>query len=232
MSFLIADVFLDGRGKVASTVKHITRNTTPFCYTQILGAVKGLVCFINDSVHAACMYNVGTREVTPWIKSTLLMEETQKSSRNCVGDTSSYSFGYSPESKEHKLICKWVIYDGDKAFQIWEILTLGHKAWKRIDQVPNCHFRQDAPSVYVDGSIYWYPFNFASGDCGDVSVRFLLAFDVGSEKFRTIQIPDFSQLQCVTLLDVQSRVAMLHRTSAYTARCLYMKAMASIEVKI
>ncbi|MCL7032838.1 hypothetical protein MKW94_019813, partial [Papaver nudicaule] len=56
------------------------------------------------------------------------------------------------------------------------------------------------------------------GDTGDASVRFLLAFDVGSEKFRTIQIPDFGQVQCVCLLDVQSHVAILRRTGVYTAR--------------
>ncbi|KAI3984448.1 hypothetical protein MKX01_031072 [Papaver californicum] len=228
VSFLIADVFFEreGNGKVVSNIKHITKSTTPFCYTQILGAVKGLVCFINDSVHAACMYNIGTREVTPWIKSTLLIEEAQKSSRNCLGDTSAYSFGYDPGRKEHKLVCKWLIYDGDNAFQIWEILTLGCNAWRRMDQVPCCHFRPDAPSVYVNGSIYWYPLNFVSGDCGDAVVSFLLAFDVGSEKFSTIQIPDFGQLhpnlsfriQCFCSLDVQSHVAILRRTSSYTAR--------------
>ncbi|KAI3871218.1 hypothetical protein MKW98_015118 [Papaver atlanticum] len=80
--FLIADVFFDeiggnGKGNVASTITHIT-NTTPFSYTQMLGGVNGVVCFIDGSVNAACLFNIGTREVTPWIKSTLLMEEKQK----------------------------------------------------------------------------------------------------------------------------------------------------------
>ncbi|XP_026440617.1 putative F-box protein At3g10240 [Papaver somniferum] len=230
-SFLIADVLYDGRGKkrmgkVASTINDIT-NKGPFPCSQVLGPVEGLICLISDSVHAACVFNISTREVTRWIKSTLLSTEegTRRPRRNKSNSTSAYSFGYDPICKKHKVICKWVINKDDTAaYQLWEILTLGrHSAWRRMDQVPNCQFDTNAPSVYVNGFIYWYPLNFSR----DLNVRFLLALCIGSEKFRRIRIPDSDQLnpylsfnnEClICLVEVKSCVAILCRTSSYTIR--------------
>ncbi|XP_026430416.1 putative F-box protein At4g38870 [Papaver somniferum] len=227
--FLIADVFFDergwnGKGNVASTITHIY-NTTPFSYTQMLGGVNGVVCFVDGSMNAACLFNIGTREVTPWIKSTLLMEETQNC-KNSVSYTCLYSFGYDPIGKEHKVICRWAINkDNGLTYQIWEILTVvrHNNAWRRIDQVPICKFSPDSPSVYVNGSIYWYPLNLLRRDS---NVGILLAFDVGSEKFRTIKIPDFIELEDgllfsikdVFLLNLQNHVSVLRRSGCYTAR--------------
>ncbi|KAI3991057.1 hypothetical protein MKX01_017217 [Papaver californicum] len=41
-------------------------------------AVNGLICFVCGYDNAACIYNISTREITPWIKSTVLMEDRKK----------------------------------------------------------------------------------------------------------------------------------------------------------
>lgn len=53
-----------------------------------------------------------------------------------------------------------------------------------------------SPSIYVNGSIYWLPDMFESDNMKDGDIVFILAIDVGSQKFRKIQIPKFIVDQC------------------------------------
>ncbi|KAI3923143.1 hypothetical protein MKW92_019294, partial [Papaver armeniacum] len=62
-----------GSGIVASNIPTIRNLRLARC-TEIIGAVNGLLCFVYGYDNAACIYNISTREITPWIKSTVLME--------------------------------------------------------------------------------------------------------------------------------------------------------------
>ncbi|KAI3888120.1 hypothetical protein MKX03_037531 [Papaver bracteatum] len=64
-------------------------------------AVAGLVC-IQSRREAFLIYNPNTRERTPWIETTTVNENVAEERRrqvNCI------AFGYSPRTKEHKVLC-------------------------------------------------------------------------------------------------------------------------------
>ncbi|XP_026457574.1 F-box/LRR-repeat protein At2g40920-like [Papaver somniferum] len=191
------------------------------CYDHVLEPVNGLVCFVDRMTHAVMVYNASTREATPWVKSTLLAEENQKIAnegstleikniRNSI-----YRIGFDPEKKEHKVFCFWRLasirpgpcyssIDRTK-YEKWEAFTVGRDTkWRRINAVPNeinqIIIKQALPpviscrkQVYADGTIYWsnkgYSWDPDSYSPDDPAV--IVAFDVGSEKYRVIPIPNF-----------------------------------------
>ncbi|XP_026438104.1 uncharacterized protein LOC113336676 [Papaver somniferum] len=64
-------------------------------------AVAGLVC-IQSRREAFLIYNPNTGERTPWIETTTVNENVGEERRrvvNCI------AFGYSPKTKEHKVLC-------------------------------------------------------------------------------------------------------------------------------
>ncbi|KAI3936769.1 hypothetical protein MKW92_033674 [Papaver armeniacum] len=151
-----------------------------FVYDQVLGPVNGLVCFIDWGAFAVRLYNVSTREVTPWIQSTLWKEERdlfQKDGtfiKNVRGPF--FQFGFDPLAKEHKLFCFWTLLRiqtllgrviESHNYISWEALTIGRDTkWRRIDVVPHEDnheklnvvippFLNRKSFVYANGSIYW-----------------------------------------------------------------------------
>ncbi|MCL7040774.1 hypothetical protein MKW94_016649 [Papaver nudicaule] len=134
-----------------------------------------------------------------------------KSLRNPV-----YRFGFDPEYKEHKVFCFWRLVSRPQRrhnnsldrpdYESWEALTVGQDTkWRRINAVPNknnqIEIKQALPpascsrrQVYADGTIYWSnkeyrsdAFRYSNPDDPDV----IVAFDVGSEKYRVIPVPKF-----------------------------------------
>ncbi|MCL7036393.1 hypothetical protein MKW94_009042 [Papaver nudicaule] len=128
-----------------------------------------------------------------------------------------YQFGFDPEKREHKIFCFWRLIARPKGktryntmerpdYESWEALTVGRDTkWRRMNAVPNennqIKIKQVLPpahnkrrQVYGDGTIYWsnkeyYSQRFGDTDPDDPDV--IVAFDVGSEKYRVIPIPEF-----------------------------------------
>ncbi|KAI3892575.1 hypothetical protein MKW92_048460 [Papaver armeniacum] len=166
------------------------------CYDGILKPVNGLICFTDTQLaFGVCIYNIGTRELTPWISTGLGSYGSNA--------TPKYQFGFDPATKEHKVICLWKLYkfrprrESDLLYVGCNILTIGDNAWRtinihevpRYDLVDDDSFSRPYGSVYVNGSIYWITHELASKrHCGE---KVIVAFDVGSEKFRTIPVPKF-----------------------------------------
>ncbi|XP_026409323.1 putative F-box protein At1g32420 [Papaver somniferum] len=90
---LTADLFLD-RPVAVNT----RRKTNYLHYDIVLGPVNGLICFIDTSDYAVQIYNVCTREVTPWIVSPVFMEEKMmtKYGKYIVLGGANYQFGFDP----------------------------------------------------------------------------------------------------------------------------------------
>ncbi|KAI3874045.1 hypothetical protein MKW92_034122 [Papaver armeniacum] len=235
-----------------------------FVYDQVLGPVNGLVCFIDWGAFAVRLYNVSTREVTPWIQSTLWKEERdlfQKDGtfiKNVRGPF--FQFGFDPLAKEHKLFCFWTLLRiqtllgrviESHNYISWEALTIGRDTkWRRIDVVPHEDnqeklnvvippFLNRKSFVYANGSIYWINKLMSTsddsvhrtedkhsegGDNGDPDV--IVAFDVGSEKFRIIPIPQFildeprepTFLQPIAILEMDRRVVLVYRKRPCTVK--------------
>ncbi|KAI3906232.1 hypothetical protein MKW98_021765 [Papaver atlanticum] len=229
---------VDSSGGEEQEVYHITSKVRItddkwFPYNQVLEPVNGLVCFVDWKTHAIKVYNASTREEIPWVESTLLEEEnaklaikdnelTIKSQRKEI-----YRFGFDPEKREYKVFCFWrlvarrqyhISSSMDRPdYESWEALTVGHGTkWRRINAAPNennqikieaalppAYTRQ----VYADGTMYW------------------IAFDVESEKYRVIPIPNNFILDeprdvriPIDMVVLGGQVALLYRLEPYTVK--------------
>ncbi|KAI3888200.1 hypothetical protein MKX03_012079 [Papaver bracteatum] len=145
-----------------------------FDYEYVLGLVNGLACFLDWDEDDVRIYNVSTREASPWIKSTLLSEEKGKFDTS-IRRQAIYRFGFDPEKKEHKIFCFCRLSDRTKPSRIaecpdytsCEVLAVGSDTkWRRINVVPNENnkikinkvfpsFDVQRDSVYGNGTIYW-----------------------------------------------------------------------------
>ncbi|XP_026428769.1 putative F-box protein At1g32420 [Papaver somniferum] len=200
--FLTANLSFERRGKRKAEI-HSTRKINLFTH-RLPADVR--------------IYNISTREVTPRITSTLLREEVEKNS-TCWRPSYdiTYKLGFHPATKEHKLLCMCRIYlcETDYEYELYQVLTVGDNTWRRIDWVSPCRLDFLQLSVYANGSIYFCSAFFEDGD-----PKFLVVFDVGSEKFRTIPIPFILDHQPLDscfwmrrayLLAVDGHVAILRR---------------------
>ncbi|KAI3972025.1 hypothetical protein MKW92_040183 [Papaver armeniacum] len=192
-----------------------------FPYREVLEPVNGLVCFVDSKTHAIKVYNASTREETEWVKSELLAEENDKliatKSRKKIKchSTPIYRFGFDPDKKEHKVFCFWRLVARRKQhiyrswehpdYESWEAFTVvRHTKWRRIKAVPNENNRVKIKEVlppgsswrqvYTDGTIYWSNKEYYQDQLGHTNPddpEVIVAFDVGSEKYRVIPILNF-----------------------------------------
>ncbi|CAN1351592.1 Putative F-box protein At4g38870 [Linum perenne] len=177
-----------------------------------VGPVRGLLCLAGNYGVQIC--NVCTGEVvTPWIKS----DAAEKELRHCnyfprqvdfTTRSMKYVFGFDHGSGKHKVMSFW--WNGEMKVLHCEVLTVGvDSSWRRIDAVPpfNPDFVENMSACYADGSIYWLrtKTRYVSIGCryGTYSATImasdysesLMAFDLGSEKFRLIPIPEFTHFE-------------------------------------
>ncbi|KAI3944019.1 hypothetical protein MKW98_015171 [Papaver atlanticum] len=99
-------------------------------------------------------------------------------------------------------------------------------------EVPPFFLDDFLPNVYVNGSIYWCSRMFTNPQIGHGYPSCMAAFDVGSEKFRVIEIPDFIRDQpldldifshhFVCLVEFDGHVGILRRISAFISKlCIF-----------
>ncbi|KAI3995432.1 hypothetical protein MKX01_006654 [Papaver californicum] len=143
---------------------------------EILGPVHGLICFLDKIKSVVRAYNLSTREGAHRVRSRL-------------------------RRIRRPVLCVCLILEkqqnhlggggggGPTPYIVCEVLTVGDNAWRSIDEIPPCYSDILFTSVYVNGSIYYCTGRFMSGRWGNDD-PVLVAFDVGSEKFRTILIPN------------------------------------------
>ncbi|KAI3938529.1 hypothetical protein MKX01_030822 [Papaver californicum] len=74
----------------------------------------------------------------------------------------------------------------DRAFAYCSSFYIGENEWKTIDELSPV--KPFGKAVYTNGSIYWR--NCGDKLCKPPDVEVILAFNVGTEKFRVIPIPD------------------------------------------
>ncbi|CAN1809943.1 F-box protein At3g07870 [Linum perenne] len=188
--FFSADLHFDDGGGIAGTTIHrITRGLkSPSEVFKYLGPVNGLLCIV-DSHFAVQICNVSTGQATPWINSAVVMSRNHEGPPRC-------QFGFDPVTGKHKVLYLWHAnyyvcrpgreQDRYKEAPVCEVLTVGDTRWRIIDDVPPCEIQRDY-NAYVNGSIYWITFrrlgrNVPKSGHSDT----LVAFDIGSEKFRMI----------------------------------------------
>ncbi|KAI3888952.1 hypothetical protein MKW92_038663 [Papaver armeniacum] len=211
------------RDRSKAEIQNILK-TQLFSCNKIRGPVNGLVCFVDRANSDVRVYNISTREVTERIRSTLLMQDP-RSFHTTV------NFGFDPVTRKHKVLCVYRSnpqpvqkHLDDQYKACCEVLTAGEDVWRRIDEVPPCDI--GFPSVYVNGSIYYCTSKFMSGNWVN-NDAVLVAFDVGSEIFRSITIPNLilnnrssnsNKYHCAYLLEVDGHIAIAYMMSAYIVK--------------
>ncbi|KAI3932227.1 hypothetical protein MKW92_014810 [Papaver armeniacum] len=162
-----------------------------------------------------------------------------------------YRFGFDPEKSEHKVFCFWRLVARQEQhrysslerpdYESWEALTVGRDTkWRKINAVPNennqIQIKEVLPpvhsscrQVYADGTIYWSNKEYYSDEWGKTNPDdpdVIVAFDVGSEKYRLIPIPSFildeprdeSFRLPIDMLVLGGHVALLYRMEPYVVK--------------
>ncbi|XP_059650282.1 putative F-box protein At5g52610 [Cornus florida] len=185
----------------------------PGCERYVSESLNGLVCFYNGRY--VYVINPSTREFRLLPASHSNYENFKFDNlRSGVEFYSIYSFGFDPSTNEYKVLhimsmrhgftrrlfdmqCEvFTIKVGSKKDK--EVFTIkagskkhkevftshaNNKSWRKITHVPPCPYIFEGQGVCVDGAIYWI--------CGKApSEEVLVVFDVGSEKFRSLPLPD------------------------------------------
>ncbi|OVA07525.1 F-box domain [Macleaya cordata] len=192
----------------------------------MLKSVNGLLCVVDMEDDSIRIFNPSTREITPSIKTTIKIDEEEEEKQGVrVQQIPKFGFGCDVYGKEYKVICVWEIHRSTAEYlpigveRVCEVLTVGDNTWRRINGVVSPYNIQGNP-VNVNGAIFWMndgPLEWEAPDCNAV-----VAFDVGTEKFSLITIPNFilgepqSLLsgRFVDLLEVDGRIALLHRRTS------------------
>ncbi|KAI3840234.1 hypothetical protein MKW92_032636 [Papaver armeniacum] len=206
-------------------VIHNISNAMSEKYDDILEPVNGMMCFTDTTRDFGVrIYNLGTRELTPWLGVAFKIKEGSRLNyRPC------YQLGFDPATKEHKVICLWKkrLGDSQSPYLACQVLTVGDNAWRNIEGIPqydledNSLYNGNGGSVYVKGFVYWITDELKFPNHGSEQ-NVIVAFDVGSEKFRKIALPklitdqllyddDWSFKMPVNLFEVNDRVGVLRK---------------------
>ncbi|KAI3843352.1 hypothetical protein MKX03_030453 [Papaver bracteatum] len=168
--------------------------TIPWYRHAMLNPIHGLFCILDALKNVTCMFNLDTRKTTPRSQSSTPFRWGSPP----ITSQPTYGFGFDPSTNKYKILCVWEIpaksvgYEGYGGMtgvdHICEVFTVGgENQWRKIHEVPPVRLYGGA--VYADGSIYMR--NAGSTFSSRPDNEVIVAFDVGIEKFRIIQIPNF-----------------------------------------
>ncbi|CAN0854934.1 F-box protein At1g52495 [Linum grandiflorum] len=168
-----------------STVDSVKRVRIPGAgRVDVLGPVKGLICFIDIDNFDVMVYNPTTGQpVTPWCRSKVW------TTRKCARRQLVRGLGIDPITGEYKVILVWHA----SCPPACEVLTVGvdNPSWRIIDALPpTCDFKRHS-SAYADGSIYYMFYMSPHPKDNPENFDSLVAFDIGSEKFRMMTLPPY-----------------------------------------
>ncbi|KAI3837421.1 hypothetical protein MKW92_002568, partial [Papaver armeniacum] len=196
----------DGQGfALSDTAAIVTSNNVTLEEKSIsmLEPVQGLVCFVKgggiEDFQSVLIYNPSTRVKTPWIETSTSavfrnLDIVTLVKGNIDDETINeymFGFGIDPATNQHKVLCIYrtltcrnqdIISRG----LFCGVFTVGENTWRKIDQVPP-NIVISGNSVHVRGSIYW----MSSGKKMRSQDGVITVFDLGSETFRFVTIPNF-----------------------------------------
>ncbi|XP_026443924.1 putative F-box protein At1g32420 [Papaver somniferum] len=198
-SYLTASLSVERKTRQTTTMHTLSKRESNFMvFDYVIGPVNGLFGFAENYISTVTIYNFSTQEVVQQCSMpTLLTKSKQYPCYVAVPDSQHYFFGFDSTINKYKVVCVWRVQD----CQACEVFTLNSSiTWKKIDQViPPCCFHEKY--VFANNSIYWrssvkdlrslrfFVEQLSKIDTSNDEV--LVAFDLGSEKFRVIHVPNF-----------------------------------------
>ncbi|KAI3936693.1 hypothetical protein MKX01_034122 [Papaver californicum] len=191
---MMANLVFGGRDKGAISAASF-RTIREVYFTDcdlMLRPVFGLTAFFGERRDnlGVCICNFSTREVTPWIESKLLKDVRKVDLETCNRiPMATCTLGYDPTSKEHKVVGIW--RSSQPSYVVCDVLIVGDNKWRQIDEVPPYSLELHGSSIHIDGSIYYTIELLWKFETGEKEKKFIVAFDVGNEKFRAIRVPNY-----------------------------------------
>ncbi|KAI3878632.1 hypothetical protein MKW98_027937 [Papaver atlanticum] len=190
-NLMISDILFGGScGAVSAAAFHTIQEidyTTE--HDMILKPINGLIGFFGETRndYGVCVCNPSTREITPWVESKLLSDLRKKDHEASIINC---TLGYDPATKVYKVVGIWE--SRQPSYTVCEVLNVGDNEWRQIDEVPPYDLEIYGSYVYMNGSIYYNTYSVKVSCANEKNMpKFLVAFDVGSEKFRTIRVPSY-----------------------------------------
>ena len=164
--------------------------------TQMVGSCNGLLC-LADSNNVIYLWNPSIRKF-------------KKLPHTCLGNLNNVTLGfaYCSENNDYK-----VVMTSHSFLSTYEIgiYTLSSDSWRRVEisVKTNVTFCKGmlSPIPLVSGALHWMPY---------VKDEDIMAFDVNSEKFRTLAVPDVSiyepPLQRTCIASFRGKLAFIGRS--------------------
>ncbi|XP_059658404.1 putative F-box protein At4g38870 [Cornus florida] len=167
----------DGSGPILPLLEiPEVKRSKNICFS--LQSVNGLVCVSRRII------NPSTREciTLPKVKTSIPYEfEEEELGRLRIQPE--YLLGYDPATKKHKVLNICYIFISKRRLVQFKILTLGTNMWRNINSVPN---QLEGLEIFrarcIAGVIYCFAHALNSDG--------ILAFEVGDENFRVMQLPE------------------------------------------
>lgn len=142
----------------------------------------GLVCVHDDERKEIAIWNPLIRRC-----KRLPNKPIEKPFRSAEYDKPKFGFGYDPHNDDYKVMRLVEFFEGNKPVLDFEvnIYSLKSHSWKKIEGKWPETFRVDFNSKCSNGAFHWltYP------NYGLNLPQSLIAFDLGTEKFRVFTIP-------------------------------------------
>ncbi|KAK2970309.1 hypothetical protein RJ640_017040 [Escallonia rubra] len=166
--------------------KNLTVPGFPYASSYIPQSIHGFIC-LAVSLHRVCICNPTTRQ-------SFTLPRPPPFSVPIRACHSTYSFGFDPARNQHKVLLTALAKppDGcDGVVEHWVFTLIGGGEWRRIS-CPITRYFSVSAGTYINGSIY----RLASYGSDDYAKRtHVVEFDVGSEDFRLVELPDEVQFR-------------------------------------
>ncbi|XP_022731253.1 F-box protein CPR30-like [Durio zibethinus] len=150
--------------------------------TEILGSCNGLLALCNGE-EEICLWNPSTR------KSLMLpVTEIEFPPWFCCAHFIVYGLGYDPVSDDYKLVRMVQFYGKyvDSFASEVKVFSLKTNSWRRIKDFPFYLKYKRAYGILANNALHWVVSKKPESD----TESFVVAFDLGTEEYRVVQLPD------------------------------------------
>lgn len=157
---------------------------------RVVGTCNGLVCLADDLGADGNIFVI----CNPLIRKLVTLPEPNVRMKSNVRYNVSIGFGFDANTNDYKVVrLVTLLYDhlGDPekrtVAEVYSLAAGSWSGWRHVSRVS----RMDActPQAFVNGTLHWQ----AVCETHDASYHFILTFDLGSELFSEIMMPEISK---------------------------------------
>ncbi|XP_050204029.2 F-box/kelch-repeat protein At3g06240-like [Mercurialis annua] len=172
-------------------------------YPRIVGSVNGLLCLDISPIHCFnfILWNISIVQFRVLPRPKIAINDV----KNPIWMVAT-GFGSNQESDDYKLV-RIVYFACDDISIRAEVYSWRTNSWKILDldeKIGDFSISNGQNGVYFNGCLYW----LANGIGDFVNRKYVISFDLGSENFTRIKIPEYSGAICAKVLEFQNSLAL------------------------